>query len=72
MSKFKSKELKEKCYFLLYDSEDNVTYLDNWNELSKYINYKIYDLTKEFNRHNSNFIRIIIDNHFYMLFVFND
>jgi len=62
LSKFKSKEMRKNNYFVLYDSKDNVLYFDNFEELSIHINYKLYDLVREFNRHKSNVITIFFDN----------
>lgn len=61
--KFKSKEFKKNNYFVLYDLNDEVVcYFNNFEELSKYINYKLYDLVHEYNKHKTNIINIIIDN----------
>lgn len=68
---FSSKNFKLKNYFVLYDMNDFiVSYFDNFNELSKILNYRLCDLVHEFNRHKSNFIVIIINNNKYKLFTF--
>lgn len=60
--KFKSKDFKNNS-FILYDLEDNIIcYFDNYNELSKYINYTPRKLAYEFNFRNTNIINIVIDN----------
>lgn len=67
LNKFKSKEIRKNNYFVLYDSEDNVMYFDNWDELSCFISHSLYDITQLLNRHNNNVINIIIDNQIYKL-----
>ena len=68
---FTSKNLKTINYFVLYDENDEIICLFNdFNELSKYINYKLYDLTHEYNRHKSNIITIEIDRKRYKLATF--
>lgn len=60
--KYKSKDFKNNS-FILYDLEDNIIcYFDNYNELSKYINYTPRKLAYEFNFRNTDIINIIIDN----------
>ncbi len=61
--KLKSKDFRKNNYFVLYDLNDEVVcYFDDFNELSKYISYRLSDLVHEYNRHNTNIINIIIDN----------
>lgn len=67
LTKFKSKEIRKNNYFVLYDLEDNVLYFDNWEELSHFISHELRSITQLFNKHNSNVIEIIIDNHIYKL-----
>ena len=60
--RFKSKDIKNNN-FVLYDLDDNIIcYFDNYNELSKYINYTPRKLAYEFNFRNTNIINIVIDN----------
>lgn len=69
--KFKSKDLKNLNYFVLYEENDEIICLfNNFDELSKYINYKLYDLTHEYNRHKSNIITIEINRKRYKLATF--
>ena len=57
--------------FVLYDLNDEIVcYFQSFDELSKYINYKIYDLAYKFKNHNSNIIKIIIDEKVYKLAFF--
>lgn len=74
MEKLKTKDFRKNNYFTLYDDEDNfICYFDNFNELSKIINYNASDLVKSFNRYAiDNFINIIIDNRKYKLYTFVD
>lgn len=68
---FTSKNLKSINYFVLYDENDSIICLfDSFDELSKHINYKLYNLTHEFNRHKSNIINIDIDKKRYKLATF--
>ena len=61
--KFNSKDFKKNNYFILYDNKDNIIcYFNNYEELSKYINYTARKLVYEFNFRNTNIINIIIDN----------
>ena len=61
--KYKSKEFKINNYFILYDMNDMIIcYFDSFNDLSKYIGYRLSDLVHEYNRYNTNIINIIIDN----------
>lgn len=61
--KFNSKDFKKNNYFVLYDNKDNIIcYFNNYEELSKYINYTARKLVYEFNFRNTNVINIIIDN----------
>ena len=67
---FNSKTLQNSD-FVLYDLNDQVIcYFQNFNELSKYINYKVYDLAYKFKEHGSNIIKIIIENKEYKLAFF--
>lgn len=60
---YHSKDFKNDNYFVLYDLNDNIVcYFDNFNELSRYINYSSRKLKYEFSFRNSNIITIIIDN----------
>jgi len=69
--KLKSKDFKKINYFVLYDINDNIIcYFNDFNELSKHLNYKLYDLVHEYNRHESNMITIVIDKKKYKLATF--
>ena len=66
-----SSEVLQKSDFVLYNSNDEIVcYFKNYDELSKYINYKVYHLAFKFKNHNSNIIPIIIDNKEYKLAFF--
>lgn len=79
--KYKAKEFKKNNYFVIYeyrhenslnDEDEIICYLENYKELSKYINYSLSDLVHEYNRHKTNIINIIIDNKKYKLATFCD
>lgn len=60
--KISAKKLKT-SNFILYDLEDNIIcYLDNYEELNKYINYTPRKLAYEYNSRNTDIITVIIDN----------
>lgn len=66
--KLKSKDFKKKNYFVLYSVNDEIVcYFDDFNELLKYIKYRLSDLVHEYNRYNTNVITITIDNKKYKL-----
>ena len=66
--KLKSKSVRQNNYFVLYDVNDEVVcYFNDFNELLKYINYRLSDLVHEYNRYNTNIITITIDNKKYKL-----
>lgn len=68
---FNSKEFRKNNYFVLYDSNDEIIcYFNDFNELLKYINYRLSDLVHEYNRYNNNIINIVIDNKKYKLATF--
>lgn len=59
--KFNSKTFR-KNYFILYDLNDEIIcYIDNFNELSKHINYDICHIVWLFNRDNTDIITIMYD-----------
>ena len=67
----KSKDVRTKNYFVLYDVNDEIICLFNdFDELSKHLNYKLYDLVHEYNRFKSNIINIEIDKKRYKLATF--
>jgi len=77
--KFKTKDFKKNNYFVIYKYEQEndlnkedeiVCYIENYDELSKYINYTPRKLAYEFNSRNTNIITIVIDNKFYKLATF--
>lgn len=69
--RFNSKDFKKNNFFILYDLNDEVVcYFDNFNELLKYINYRLSDLIHEYNRKQTSVINIIIDNKKYKLATF--
>lgn len=47
-----------------------ICYFNDFKELSEYLNYKVYDLVREFDRRNSDIINVIIDNKKYRLATF--
>ena len=60
---YSSKQLKNNNYFILYDMNDNVIcYFDNYNELSKHINYTPRKLAYEYNSRKKSIITVKIDN----------
>lgn len=66
-----SSKLLQNSDFVLYDLNDEIVcYFKNYDELSKYIKYKVYDLAFKFKIHNSNIIPITIDNKEYKLAFF--
>ncbi len=68
---FTSKSFRSNNYFVLYDSNDEIIcYFNNFDELLKYVNYRLSDLVHEYNRNNTNVISIIIDNKKYKLATF--
>lgn len=70
--KYFTKQVRKNNFFVLYNSDEQVVcYFDNFEELSKYINYKLNDLVHEFNRNNTDIINIIIDNKKYELAIFS-
>ncbi len=67
-----SKLFRKISYFVLYDKNDiPVCYFDNFEELSKYINYRCSDLVIKFNKFGDS-IKIVIGNQFYKLYRFQD
>ena len=57
--------------FVLYDiNDDIICYYDNFEELSRHINYELRKLVYEFNHRGSNIITVIIDNKKYKLATF--
>ena len=62
--KLKSKKVKNKHYFIIYDSNDEMLYyFDNWKEFynKHLLNYELRKLVYEFNHRNSNIITVIIN-----------
>ena len=58
----KSKDFRKNNYFVLYDDNDEIIcYFNDFNELSRYISYRLSDLVHEYNRYNTNVITIIVD-----------
>lgn len=69
--KYNSKHFKKNNYFILYDLKDNIIcYFDDFEELSKILNYQLRNLVYQFNYHNKNIINIEIDNKKYKLATF--
>lgn len=67
-----SRFFRENCYFCIYDFNDVlICYCDNFNELTKHINYTSRDLLKQFKKHG-NCLNVLIDSHFYKLYLFYD
>ena len=68
---YKSKLFRKNNYFVLYDMEDNILcYYDNFNDLSKVLNYRLSDLVYNYNRNKSNIIIVIINDVKYKLATF--
>lgn len=60
--KLKTKDFRKNNYFVLYDNNDDIVcYFNDFNELAKYLSYRVSDLVREYNRYNSNVITVIID-----------
>ena len=69
------KLFKTKYHFVLYDSNNDIVALfDNFNELSKHINYTMRDLLKEYKKKaiDELIINIRIGNKIYQLYAFED
>ena len=72
MNKFTSKKIRENCNFVLYDFNDfPVCYFDNFEELSKHINYSSRRLATLFNVYG-NLLHICIGKNMYKLFATNE
>lgn len=70
--KYNSKDFRKDNYFVLYDLNDfPICYFDNFDELSKHLNYRCSDLVSRFNKYGNN-LKIVIGNEFYKLFTFKD
>ena len=68
---YKSKLFRKNNYFVLYDMKDNILcYYDNFNDLSKVLNYRLSDLVYNYNRNKSNIIIVIINDVKYKLATF--
>lgn len=68
---YSSKSFRKNNFFVLYNLNDEViSYFDNFDELSRYINYNLGKLVYEYKRYNTNIITIIIDNKKYKLATF--
>ena len=69
--KLKCTKCRLSNYFVLYDMDDMIIcYFDDFEELSKCINYNVNQLFSLFNRYG-NLIHIEIGNHKYKLFTDN-
>ena len=73
MCKFSIKSIR-KNHFIIYDNQNQIIcYLEDFNELSRYINYTLRDLVKRYNKVSINdTINICIDNRLYQLYTFED
>ncbi len=68
---YTSKDFRNNNFFVLYDLNDEVVcYFDDFNELSRYINFRLCDLVRNYKVSNSNVITIIIDNKKFKLATF--
>lgn len=57
-------------YFILYDNNDNiVAYFDNKIEMCNFTGIRFRDVNYRFK--NKNFIKVVIDNILYKLYVFS-
>lgn len=71
--KFKTKNFRQDNYFILYTLDDFIIrYFDNYNELSKIINYTASDLVHEYNRHDTDSLVVVVNNTKYKLVTFVD
>lgn len=69
---YTTKDFRNYNYYVLYNMNDDIIgYFDNFNELTKIINYRIQDLVKQF-RKFGNCLKIVVDNEFYKLYTFVD
>lgn len=69
--KYNSKDFLKQNYFVLYDINDNILYyFDNFTELSKIFNYRLYNLVHHYNISDTNVINVVIDNQKYKLATF--
>lgn len=60
---YHSKTFRNNNYFILYTQDDQIIcYFDNFEELSKHLNYRLSNLVNLYNIHKSNIINIEIDN----------
>lgn len=72
MNKFTSKNFRKDNYFVLYDFNDEVIcYFDNFEELSKHLNYPCFYLVNQFNTYG-NLIHITINKTIYKLYTTTD
>lgn len=67
---FSSKSFINNSFVVYGDNDEIIFYFDNFNELSRHINYKLCDLVREFNRHKTDLINIEIDRKRYKLATF--
>ncbi len=74
MCRFSCKKFRTDNHFIIYGYNDSeLYYIDNFDELTKYISYTLRDLVKEFNkRGHDDIINIIIGNIRYQLYTFVD
>ena len=74
MCKYRSKDFRVNNHFILYDDFDNIIcYFDNFKELSKYFNYRLSDIVRNYNKYGiDDMIKININNCRYNLFTFID
>ena len=69
--KYKSKSFKNENFFVLYDMNDNiVSYFNDFEELTKVLNYVLKDLVHQYNRNETDIITVIIGNKKYKLATF--
>lgn len=72
MEKVHAKTFRKDNYFVLYDFNDNIIcYFDNFDELSKHLNYECKYLVHKFNVYG-NLIHIVINNVMYKLYTSNE
>lgn len=72
MNRLIGKEFRKNNYFVLYDFDDNIIcYFDNFEELSKHLNYPCKYLVHQFNTYGS-LINIVINQKMYKLFTTNE
>lgn len=75
MKKLNSRDFKKENHFVLYDkylNDEILLYIDNYEELMRYINIPAYNLVCRFNKSTDDCINVFIDRRRYILYTFID